>query len=117
MILLNSAMISDPLSMTTCVEVTKNQYYFVSCKFCDNEGMDAPLEGQIFEMEKHLSKCSAYIRHNNTGTGHCSTSSLSGSSCLLKLARSETQPSVSSISKLNTRKLQSSWRIYKQYDI
>ena len=44
-----------------------------SCKYCDNEGMDAPLEGRIFKMEKHLSKCSAYIERNNTGIGHCST--------------------------------------------
>ena len=87
-------------------KVAKNQYYYVSCKYCDNEGMDAPLEGRIFKMEKHLSKCSAYIERNNTGIGHCSTSSLPGSSCLLKRARSQTQPTALSTSKLNTGKLQ-----------
>ena len=45
-------------------KVTKNQYYFVSCKYFDNEGMDAPWtdllsENYSYPDNSYLSLCTS----------------------------------------------------------
>ena len=47
-------------------KLPKNQYYYVQYKYCENEGMDAPFEGHICSMERHLNTCTAY----NNGLEH-----------------------------------------------
>ena len=63
-------------------KVAHNQYYYVSCKYCENEDVDAPFEGRIPAMRRHLIKCSAYLQRerNNKTTESCSTVCVSNAS-------------------------------------
>ena len=86
-------------------KVSKNQYFYVLCKYCENEGMDNPFEGRIRAMERHIQKCSAYINNNADSTDERCCSTVSASESSLKRLRSEKEQSVLSVKKLNSAKL------------